>query len=270
METKFAKYSNNIFKYLTIVCLNFIWLNYYAFNFTQSLIISSVISIIFFIIIEHFLKLKQTKLNTNKLNQSLFEKFKNNCILNTHQENLKLIQSCFNNHLIKTTKNYLLIDEKHILTCDFKTANFTDETFFKIINSLKNLKAETITIFCINMQCETIKNISQINNKKIYVYTLQDLFLNNPNLKNYEFSNTITYNTTQKNNFKTLIKIILDKRNAKKYFFSGLLLLFYSFFIPFTSYYLIFCTILFSLSMLCFFNTNTNSAKTFCPYIFKK
>jgi len=106
------------------------------------------------------------------------------------------------------------------------------------------------------------KDLIESSNKNFSIFDTQELY-KLMKLKN-EFPIPLEETKTFKQ--KSKIKILtfistLTKHHFKDYLFSGLSLLAFSFFIPFSIYYAIFGTLLITLSIICLFNSKSNSSK---------
>ncbi len=64
----------------------------------------------------------------------------------------------------------------------------------------------------------------------------------------------VTFLNSKKMNAKLFISLLINKKNTKHYFYGAILLLFCSMFLRFTTYYVIFSTILLILALLSFYS----------------
>lgn len=250
-SSQFSKISNTIFFASVIFCLFFLWCNYYTKNINISFI-SSIIVFFAFLIIYIPLKIHcENKKNNLKSNKSKFEYFKLQ-LQYTQTENILLF-----------LKDYLKIDK-----CEHVSNNhyFINETFDLYIVFPDNNNFQISSIFSsrkshqIKILSNEIFNIPiSIENVNIEFIDLKELY--NNTINNVKYLAKVNINKKPKYSLKDLLCIILCKEKSKSYFGLGVLLLFSSLFTPYSTYYIVFSSILFIMSLISHFNFPFQSKK---------
>jgi hypothetical protein len=113
-----------------------------------------------------------------------------------------------------------------------------------------------ITLFTNAIDRETLIKLKTIQNIDIEIFTLPEIYSKLKEEKALP-EQTITYKNNAKFTLKLLITQMLSRKNAKSYFFFGLIMFFSATFISLGLYYRIFSFISFTLAILCLFNIPT-------------
>ncbi len=257
MQTKLAFYLNNIFKYVAIFCISFIWCNYYYPNFLACVLASIVISSLICFITSKIFYLKQNKqeklakeqqqsdlvlnqllfFNENELLDYFFVVFKN-LNFNVEKENNYLI---FNNKIIVPYFNFELTTNNFLQL--YKTHNNNNKTLIILTNKISNELNSFLTNF-------DLKNVKFVTRNDVYLKIIKPSNII-PNTK-------VKPTKIVKLTWLKVCQYAFNKKNAKNYFFSGFLVMFSSLFYKYGLYYQIVGTILFMLSVYSHFNTKFN------------
>ena len=262
---------NEVFKFLIIFCVYFLWLNYFYSNFLVSVLTSIILSALTSYILTTIFYRKQHKINLNKEEQKKLKDATTQFIFNTLDENLAFFENLF----IK--KGYMAKKLSYglILTYGQDTflflPNYTkdDITESVVINAYKISKELNINkIMLVGVEFDEYLKIfaSSLNNINFAFLNENDVY--NQLLKPLDYfpENKIIFKHNKKTTFKMFFNLLLNKNNSKSYFIGGIILLFSSFFIKLSLYYIIFSSILFVLSFISFNNAYTFPKKQ--KYIF--
>lgn len=251
-SSHFSKVSNTIFLASIIFCLFFLWCNYCTKNINISFI-SSIIVFVAFLIIYIPIKIHhENKKKSLKSNKSKFEYFK----LQLQYTQIEYILLFLKDYL-KIDKcehvsynHYYINDSFDLYICLFNDNDFLLSNIFSCRKSslIKILSPE---IFDIPISIENV-NIEFINLNELYKYSEQN---------NIEYLTKININKKPKYSPKDLLCIVLCKEKSKNYFWLGVLLLFSSLFTPYSTYYIVFSSILFIMSLISRFNFPFQSKK---------
>jgi len=232
------------------------WLNKYIKNAFYLYFLCIIISLcLFFIIFKYYIKQYNLKNITNKELKHL------KCCVNFFKLSEKDKVSDFFKKLFyaKNTAYDFYETDKYIYYINIRKP-LNCEDFYKALDyhhmNNKNL------IFISEKYDNEFKDLIESSNKNFSIFDTQELY-KLMKLKN-EFPIPLEETKTFKQ--KSKIKILtfistLTKHHFKDYLFSGLSLLAFSFFIPFSIYYAIFGTLLITLSIICLFNSKSNSSK---------
>lgn len=250
-SSKFSKISNIIFIESIVFILSYIWVNFYLKRILLSFFISFTLTLLISLIFFYF-KSKINKKKQNKINE-IEHKLKLKNYLKLNKRNIT------NNYLISKFKftNLKKIDNNHYHN---KTSNFDVFIFLNIdeFNEYKvynNHISNKITIISI----DEIKLNYILKNTSIQIIQYEEIY----QLCKADFENLIPniIEEKQKSKFKLkeLIPQILVKKNYKKFFSLGMLLIFSSILTKYKIYYLLISTLLLLTSIYCRFNTKFNN-----------
>lgn len=255
---RIKSYVNEIFKFATIFCLSFIWCNYYIRNTVKSLIVSFLVTIGLDLIIGIFYKKKYNKYQKSIKDQKEITYISNQLLFSSKQESNNYIKKIFNISKLEIVIN----NEKYKLFNYLNKTEFSKEDGIFVVNELESKKLSNGIIFAQNFNSEILSTLNSISTYNIICSDISDLYLNFIKEKNIKPEEKIKLSENRKNSIKEIVKISLNKSNSKKYFIFGLSTLFLSFFAFYNIYYIVFSSILFSLSLLSYFiNTKPISFK---------
>ena len=258
-KSKLAILFDCFFISLIMFFIFYIWLNRYIKNAILSLFICILISFSLFTVI--FLQnLKKYHKNTSTKNESVFLK---KCLQHFKFEQTKTI-NCFIEKLLNCTQisNNIFKNEDYAFYINLK--HEISSTDFLIANdyALENNLNSKLAFIC-DEQSTSFKQCLSESPIKYLVFDFKDLFeimkIKNlfPIEKNFK---KVTFSDIIKSKKISFIES-LSKQNFKKYFLSGLSLLFLSTFIPYSFYYILSGTILLIFSIICLLSKNKIQTK---------
>jgi len=247
---KFINIVDVIFLSILTFFIIFAWVQFFLKNFLLSLFVSAILACSVMLIVKHIKSRKYSSKQQSLANTSNLTRFK--LAIQTMQTSKlvsiikKLIPS---KYLPKTTNNDIYFkknESEHIFTF-YYSAPLNDS---KVLDIIKNKKADNIIIFCSTFDKDAKLVSSAFKNKKIELINLEQLY-QLFNSKNIEIDTKNIDLNKSKISFKEIIKNSLSRKKSKGYFISGLILLFTSIIIPYRLYYVLFSSALFLLSLLC-------------------
>ena len=258
MQTKLAKLSDSVFKYLIFFLISFIWATTKTHNITICTISAVVISAILCFVTTKLFYVKQNK-KTIKLNEeNLIKNIATQLKFYTQPELINYFYSVisFSNPNTTKTKQYILVNNHTYVIPVFNTY-LTAEDYFKIFNKYKNKSCIILT----NAISPSLKELlSELETINIKILTINDVYFKIIKPTNILPSEVIKQKSPQKIKFSKVLEFAFNKTNSKKYFLYGLLLMFLSFIYNYTIYYQIMGTILMLFSLFSRFNKKFNSA----------
>jgi len=248
MYRESIKFLNDAFLIACILCLFFVWIQYFWRSFWQTLLLAIPLTTLTFWII----KIITSKKNEHKEQTAADEKK----IIEASQQFLiapkKEVISFFKQVLAQqygeikeTTKglHFKIDGENYLFIPSYSTLKLVDRD---ILPLLQNKGCKVVTA-CKNYSDEA-EDLANIFSKRIELWDEKQVY-------SKLLKPTGTYpqlikieQTKVKRDYR---KIIFARQKAKPYFFSGLVILFASFFVRFNIYYVIISSLLFFTSMYC-------------------
>lgn len=235
---------------MAIFVMGFIWLNRYIKNAIYTFITCIFLSFfVFFILFKHFLK----KFNLNSIkNKEL--KFADKCFSslllsdqstsNTFFEKL-LNAEHISKNFYKNENSYFYVNVKSVLT----SKDFIDANEFY-------LEQQTDKPLC--FLCKTFdtsfSELVSLSEIEYNVFSASDVFLLMKSKNQFPVIQEAQISRLDKlKKAKSKFLSTLSRKHFKSFFLSGMSLFLISIFVPFTSYYMIFGTVLLILSIICLF-----------------
>lgn len=257
MKSKIAIFFDTLFICFIIFVIIYFWLMKLIKNAFLSLFCSISLSILIFFFVFKFsikkFKLNKISIQDQKFARKCFEKLRylDSTSSNKFYETLLDI-SHINGNIFNGTKSVFYISTKHILTdLDFMTAY--DYYLTNKINSELSFISSEVS--------ESFTKLVQNSPIKINMFSETDLFLIMKEKNLYPEAKSETQNNPKKFSIaKTKLTSSITRTHFKEFFFSGLSLIFISVVIPFSTYYLIFGSILLLLSLISLFIKNKTPA----------
>lgn len=249
IKSKLAIFFDTLFLCLVVDVIIFVWINKLTKNAFFSILICNIISILlFYFIFLHFLKKhKLAKIKNSDIKK--LEIILTNLAFSTNKKYNNFFERLLN---AKHIDGYIFANEKSYFYINTKTA--LDATDFLIANNYyKSTKSNIPLCFIGSNFSESFNNMVNSSPTKYLCFKSSDLLSvikNSNTLNDYYVSN----NTSLKLKIKSKIPLILSRKNFKSYFFSGLSLITFSLFIPYSIYYLVIGTLLLILSLLTLFS----------------
>lgn len=222
-----------------------------------------LIAVIFYNIVYFYIKSKKYTLNKIKFQfEKDLEDYMITFLSNTKQENLEFLKALFESKGFYTnTINYGLFlkkNNKNIMVLPYFEKKELDTT-----QVLKNLSIATqsdtkeIIVLCYEANNKDVAFLESISNVNIKIYTKKQIFYSILMPANFYPEIKFTFREDKKYKIKELLKLSINRNFVKRYFFSGLILFFSSFFVRANFYYLFFSSILFLLCLISLTKKNT-------------
>ena len=254
---KFSSVIDFLFFNLTLFLIFFAWTRFIFKNVLIALIITFALIIAINIIKNIRMHIKSSKNATLKIKSSEME----NCLLlllaQSNQEKVDLFSSFYEKNEIECVlDNIIVFKDNSGLAINFSHKNESQESFLRIVYKARQNNIKKLSILCYSMNKQDkifFENLTDIEAKileKEEVYT--KFLIKLPKKENY-----FNVKSTGKIKFKQFISLSIDRRKAKGYFLSGLLIFFCSLIVKYNIYYVIMSSILFLLALLSFRKNET-------------
>ena len=246
---KFINIVDTLFILVVILLIIFAWVQYFIKNLILSIAISLIISIGIIVLLYY---LKSKKYNNA---QSVIKRNKDFSVFKIAIQTLsiskfnaiikKIIPSQYN---ARCNNNNVYFEKEKLVY--IATSYFSNELSEScLLNIIKEKKCDNLIVFCSSYSQNAKSILNSFKNLKIELVDLEQLF-ELFNKKNIVLDTSNISLANNKIQFKQLLKNIISRNKSKGYFISGLVLLFTSIIIPYKIYYVIFSSILFTLSIL--------------------
>lgn len=244
-------------KFLLIFLLIFVWARYALRKLWLSLLISLAITSVIYVILFFILRKKATK-NSMKIKEK------------EDAENMFLSLSCDNKRMdffvklaskkhqnVKKHSDYLVVTHennvKTILFCEFSFENLTPSRFIQIYNKLKKERATKIVILCYEHDRDIDAFASNFP-EKILLFNRYETYFKL--YKYYDCSPEIkqAYKKEKMMAFKDFIAFSFNKKRAKGYLFSSIILIISALFVRASIYYCVVASVLIVFAIISQFN----------------
>ena len=257
---------SQVFRLTLLFLLAFIWVRYYERNLWLAVLYSAIISIILDAILSLILRNKQQKTSLKKEELNLARTFANHFIFNHKSVALNFFSGLLGKHFeIKKKTSFLWWekgDDVIVFFPIFSTNTVKIRDLISIYNSINLPTKPTKIIVCAaDFDRETI-NFSKSAPINFMLFDQFDTYekLMKPN--NVFPKNINHKNTPAKANWQVVAEYALNRKRTKSWLFSSLLLIFSSFFVRVSVYYLVISSLLLILAIISFTNTKYNSKPT--------
>lgn len=258
---RFVNIIDTFFIYSATALIIFAWLQFFIKNIIFSLIISLILSVAIIYTLHHLKAKKQLNIS-NQVNKTA-EMLKLKLTIQTMPVRkvltfiCKLIPSQYTCRIVKDNITFIRDGSTRLFTTYFNS-ELTEPALLEII---KNRQSDHITVFCISFNSELKSLCKTFKNKYIQLIDFEQLY-------NLFAQNNISIDTSNidlskhKITVKEILKGAVARNKSKGYFISGLVILFTSIIIPYKIYYVVFSTILFTLSLVCRLKPATQNRNT--------
>lgn len=255
MSKKILIVSNMLFCGFVAFLLSFIWIQYYSSERYTALVLASIVAMITLYVSYAVQNSNIKKGMYSKRQEKTFKEFTNYLIYSKMPDIDSLLQDTFADYVVKKSKDKLSIlfreNRYDIYNMCHKQIIMQDD----IIGLIKSKNIDCTVpniIVCIAMDNDAIDMISSLSNTQFLVCDAKEL---------YEICST--YNTIPKNmisikNKKVkivdILKCAISKDKWKGYLFASITIAFYSLFVFSKLYYIIWSTILATLSIISYYD----------------
>lgn len=252
---KLSIFLDTLTVFVLLFAITFIWFRYLFKNFYLSFFLALFLSFSIIAIQKYLRKKKQTKLKIKKDIETHIIDCADAFLFNTFNENATFFKDMLNEkYNIEIRTNFLLLRNKEntiALFLAYETKKLSQDKLIDCLRSVKELNLTKIIILCYDYEL----NVATISSN----YKVKTLVLNK--VQTYNEILCVFKKFPEKNSFKKidekitfsfLVRNALSKKKIKTYFWGGMFLLLASFVIRYNIYYIIFASIMFTLSLLCF------------------
>lgn len=264
---KLTTISSEIIKFICLVGIFFVWLNFYVRKPLESLILAVLISIFIDLILHLFLTKKQAKYQVK--NKELKDIALKSQILIYSNENFvldffeKILKIKF--PALKKNSNYFYMDctdSKTYFFPFYSKFSLSKDDLVKIINQIPNINLEKdkLIIFAVSYAQDINIVLNSFSKNTIILFdevsTYKKLF---QKLNFFPENKNLNLNPKSlKPSKQELLSIAFNRQKSKHYLFSGIILLFFSIFANYDLYYVIFSSLLFILAIFSRYNYKFN------------
>lgn len=261
----------NFFKYSILILLSFTWLSDLIDNVYIRITISVIISVSLDMIYRLITKKKRNKEKLNNKQKKEIEKL-GRCLLFSKQDFiLNYLKSALEKKHTTTIKSdYIIItkdNSKTIIIPSLDTLILKNDTIINAYNICKNENINKVIILSQSTNEENQILANMISDVKITLYNITDLYKKVIEKCDIKPKFEIELTECKKTNFNDITKHAFNKKLAKNYILSGILLLFASFFTKYKLYYTIISSVLLIFALICIFKNDTktiNENDDFC------
>lgn len=263
-KSRLAIFIDSLIFSLIFFIISFGWINKITKSAKYSIFISNILSICLFFIFFFFeLKKHNSKKITSQENK-IVNFMKNFLIYCKNDESKKFYEHLFNckciyENLYETNNLLLYINIKSSLTAN---------DFF-IANNISLTKNKTLIFVQSNLTPE-FENLFKNSPNNYFLYSFNDLYqiMKTKNIYPTSFPLKKEYKLKNlKSNIKQKLTKVLTKDKFKNFCMSGISLVIFSIFVPYSILYLIFGTTLLVCSIICLINKNNSLEKLNQPPI---
>lgn len=248
MYKKTVRILNDIFLFACILCIYFVWIQYFWRNFWQTILLVIPVTIFTFWIIKVVSGKKSERKEQTLEDEKKAGEASQQFLLAPKKEVLSFFKQVLNQQYgeVKETTKGLEIktnEKKTLFVPTYNTLHLSDRD---ILPLLQNKSYKTITL-CKSYSDEA-GDLAKVFSERIELWDESKVY--NKLLKPNETYPKLV-EVEQKKIKRDYRKIIFARQKAKPYFLSGLVILFASFFVRFNIYYVVISSLLFFTSMYC-------------------
>lgn len=252
---KYSRILDYFFITTSIILLTFCWIRFYTHNSTLSIVLAIILGVCigglsYIINSKRLHKQQLTSTNLKRIQALDFQlSFANSTTITNYFSEL------LSQHSTSTTTkdDYLILPNNTVIYPYY--LNTIDEITIKKILS-NTYPYNNIIIVCSNYDKNLQSFCQNINNIKIQLLTTSQ-FMNQFCQNTFNIPNILDV-SKPKLTIRQILKAILDHKKSKTYLTLGVLLMLYTFIIPFKIYYLIFGSTLLILGILSHFSKKIN------------
>lgn len=267
MQTKLSIYLNEIFKYIVLFLISFVWINFYWPNFLGSVVVAIVISSLISYGLSFVFYKKQEKLMLNNQDKKQMKNASVQFIFNNFNENIEFFNEVFKSKNIPTKiTDYGIIlypntPNSILFYPAYSSEELTESIVINAYKQLTFLNANKCIISGIRFSQNAQNLANSLKDVSIILFNEVQTYKNFLKPFNKFPENKVNFKSGKKMTKQLFFNMLLNKNNSKHYFYAGFLMLFCSMFLKMSTYYVIFSTILFLLSLLSFYSDSLTNQK---------
>lgn len=230
----------------------FVWAKFFNRNIVVSILISLVLLLVFNLVRSFLKTKKKNKHIINKTLEADIEQYMLSLLASNKQEIQEFFMTILKDKSLTINKkdNIIYLSNNSAIIPCFKTQELNLEQSLKTIKKVKE-ETTSIIFLCVTCNAKTKNFLQELKSKQIKVYEKNDVYFNL--LKPYNCYPKIMfeYNKSHKFKIKELFAISFNKKRAKSYFLSGILIFFASFIVRHNFYYVFMSSLLFLFALIC-------------------
>lgn len=262
MLAKTTKIINSLIKYISLFCVSFIWLNFYFRNYKTSALLAIIISLVIGVLLKLLTdkKIANTTKKTKTMNQ--IKNISNQLLFSSEKEIFDYFSALLKlkfEDITPVQKKFFKSIEKNtgFIPC-YNEFTITADNILQIFLLLKNQNLKIIYVCCVSYTSEALALASQIKEFEMVLLNENDIYIKLMQPLNKYPKTSITFKTNKKLQTKEYLYLAFNKKQSSKYFFGGVITLFFSLFTFFKIYYLVMSTILFVFAIYSRYNQPFN------------
>jgi len=252
---------SKILRILLVFLLFFIWVRYYEKSLLWAVIYTSVLTFIFDFLLTFFTKKKDLKASMKKSEIAKAEGYCNHFIFNGNSVALNFYFELLGQNFSASKRvNYILFEnnnEKNVLFPYYIYNKLSIQDLVFVYEKVKKLTVNKIIICTNEVDPKTKELVSKLPIKFI-ILNKYETYENIMKKYDYFPNSILNIDDSPKLNFKNFLAYSLNKKRAKGYIFSSIILLISSLFVKVTIYYLIFSSILLLMAIFSYTNNLYN------------
>lgn len=255
---------DTFFKFVLLFFFNLIWCIYFISPISISIIVCTIVSIGLIFIFNYVGKKRNAKKFPHLKQEQHIQDVLNSFLYMSSSEILSFFyRLAKTKHPCQIENNYLIVETKSlpiILFPIFKSSALNSDDALALYKLIKHKKLKRLIILT-NKIDPAVQSIAK--NFKYETIVLDHRQTYFELLQKYEYFPEVfkQKDKKQKQSFKQILPLALNKKKTKGYLLSALFLFFSSFFVIYKVYYLIFASILTALALISYFNPKFNSIK---------
>ncbi|MDD4816271.1 MAG: hypothetical protein PHQ62_03990 [Clostridia bacterium] len=252
---------SKILRILLVFLLFFIWVRYYEKSLVWAVVYTSVLTLAFDFLLTFITKKKDLKASMKKGEIAKAEGYCNFFVFNGNAVAVNFFYELLSKNFSSTKKaNYILFEngeEKNVLFPYYIYNKMSIQDLVFVYEKVKKLTINKIIICTNEVDPKTKELVAKLPIKFVILNKYETY---ESIMKKYDYfpDSLLNIDDNPKLNFKTFLAYSLNKKRAKGYIFSSIILLISSLFVRVTIYYLVFSSILLLMAIFSYTNTLYN------------
>ncbi len=260
MQTKLSFYLNEVFKYVVLFLLFFVWVNFYYPNFLASVAIAILLAAASSYLLTTLFYKKKNKTEATNQDKKNCKNASTQLVFYDLNETISFFSSVFTaKNISHKTTNFGIILYPSTPECALFLPVYSSEEITEsiVINAYKQttlLNAKRCLLCGVKFSTNAQNLAKNIQTVSMVLYGEQETYFNLLKPTNCFPQTKITFKHSGKVTPVIFLQLLINKQNTKHYFYGSLFMLFASMFLPMTTYYVIFSSILLLLSLASFYS----------------
>lgn len=263
MRFSLTKIFQVLFRLLLIFSLIFIWARYYSNNLNFAIWVSIILTFCAEFFLQALKRARNKKQGIKQREEEDVDIAINRLIFNTKTQNLNFFFNLLKEQeKVTKHKNLLVVEnqdsQKFAFVPMFSFSQLEADDLIEILQKVKSFKTDRV-IICTKQASKQAKDLAKAHRTPVLILEKQSVYTKLlkaynqfPPEDDWLSKNAFTQNRIT---LKDIAKNAISPNKTKSYFFSSLVLLVATYFVPYNIYYLIFASFLLLLSLASFSST---------------